>query len=89
MAKFRAFFRKYLLGSDVADSFFESGYVIGEVIACTLRQCGDDLSRENIMRQTLHLDGLGSPVLLPEIKMGTTPTENDPLHQFQLCTFRR
>jgi branched-chain amino acid transport system substrate-binding protein len=87
MAQFRAFFAKYLPGSDIGDSFYASGYVIGEVIAFTLRQCGDDLSRDNIMRHALHLDGLGSPVLLPEIKMSTTPTENDPLHQFQLVRF--
>jgi branched-chain amino acid transport system substrate-binding protein len=87
MAQYRAFFVKYLPGSDIGDSFYESGYVIAGVIAHTLRQCGDDLSRENIMRQALNLDAVGSPVLLPEIKMSTTATENDPLHQFQLVRF--
>jgi len=87
MAAYRAFFGKYMPGSDIGDSFFESGYTIGKAIAATLRQCGDDLSRENIMRQALHLDGVGSEVLLPGIKMSTTPTENDPLHQLQLVRF--
>ncbi|MEA2737219.1 MAG: branched-chain amino acid transport system substrate-binding protein, partial [Acetobacteraceae bacterium] len=59
MAKYREFFGKYLAGSDIGDSFYESGYVIAEVIAYTLRQCGDNLSRDNIMRNALHLDGVG------------------------------
>ncbi len=87
MAAYRAFFAKYMPGSDIGDSFFESGYTIGKAIVATLRQCGDDLSRENIMRQALHLDGVGSEVLLPGIRMSTTPAENDPLHQLQLVRF--
>lgn len=87
MAQYRAFFAKYLPNANINESFYEGGYVIADVIAHTLRQCGGDLSRENIMRQALHLNDVGSAVLLPAIKMSTTPTENDPLHQLQLERF--
>ena len=87
MVAYRAFFAKYLPGADIGDSFYASGYTIAKAVSFTLRQCGDDLSRANIMRQALHLEGVESEVLLPGIKMSTTPTENDPLHQLQLVRF--
>jgi branched-chain amino acid transport system substrate-binding protein len=87
MAEYRTFFARYLPGDDIGDSFYESGYTIARVIAYTLHQCGNDLSRENIMRHALRLDGIGSPVLLPGIAMSTTPDANDPLHQLQLVRF--
>ena len=71
----------------MGESFYEAGYVIGGVIAHVLRDCGDDLSRENIMRHAMHLDGVGSAVLLPSILMSTTPEATDPLHQLQLERF--
>jgi branched-chain amino acid transport system substrate-binding protein len=87
MAAYRAFFAKYLPNGDIGDSFYESGYTIALAIATTLQQCGNDLSRANIMHHALTLDGVGSPVLLPGITMSTTPTANDPLHQLQLVRF--
>ncbi len=87
MQQYRAFFTKYLPDANINESFYEGGYVIADVIAHTLRQCGGNLSRENILRQALHLDNVGSAVLLPAITMSTTPTENDPLHQLQLERF--
>ena len=87
MEQYRAFFARYLPDGDVGESFYEAGYVIGGVIAHVLRDCGDDLSRENIMRHAMHLDGVGSAVLLPSILMSTTPEATDPLHQLQLERF--
>jgi branched-chain amino acid transport system substrate-binding protein len=87
MATYRTFFAKYLPNADIGDGFYESGYTIASVIAFTLGQCGDDLSRANIMRHAMNLDGVGSPVLLPGITMSTTPDANDPLHQLQLVRF--
>ena len=52
-----------------------------------LKQAGDDLSRENIMRQALNLRDLELPMLLPGIKVGTSPTDYYPVQQLQLMRF--
>jgi branched-chain amino acid transport system substrate-binding protein len=49
-----------------------------------LKQCGNDLSRENIMRQTANLKDLSVPTLLPGIKVNTGPMNYHPVRQLQL-----
>ena len=49
-----------------------------------LKQCGDDFSRENIMKQATSLQDLEVPVLLPGIKVNTSPTNYHPIRQLQL-----
>ena len=50
-----------------------------------LKQAGQDLSRENIMRQATNLRDLELPMLLPGIKVNTSPTDYYPVQQLQLC----
>ena len=52
-----------------------------------LRQCGDDLTRENVMRQAANLKDLQLPMLLPGIKLNTSPTDYYPIKQVQLMKF--
>jgi hypothetical protein len=52
-----------------------------------LKQCGDDLSRENIMRQAAALKDHEVPILLPGIKMNTGPSDFQPIKQFRLVQF--
>jgi branched-chain amino acid transport system substrate-binding protein len=52
-----------------------------------LKQAGDDLSRENIMRQATNLRDLEQPMLLPGIKVSTSPTDYYPVQQLQLMRF--
>ena len=49
-----------------------------------LKQCGTDFSRENIMKQATNLKDLEIPVLLPGIKVNTSPTDYRPIRQMQL-----
>ena len=49
-----------------------------------LKQCGDDLSRENLMRQAANIKDLEVPVWLPGIKVNTSPTQHNPITQVQL-----
>ncbi len=49
-----------------------------------LKQCGNDLSRENIMRQAANIHDLELPSLLPGIKLNTSPTDFHPMKQMQL-----
>jgi branched-chain amino acid transport system substrate-binding protein len=52
-----------------------------------LKQCGNDLSRENIMRQAANVKNLELPLLLPGIKINTSPTDFAPIEQEQLAKF--
>jgi len=52
-----------------------------------LKQCGDDLTRENIMRQAANLKDFSSDVMLPGIKINTSPDDFFPIEQMQLQTF--
>ena len=54
-----------------------------------LKQCGDDLTRENVMRQAANLKNLELPMLLPGIKINTSPTDYFPIKQVQLHALRR
>ena len=51
-----------------------------------LKQCGDDLTRENIMKQASHLN-MELPLLLPGIRLQTTPTDLRPIKQMRLVRF--
>ena len=51
-----------------------------------LKQCGDNLTRENIMKQASHLD-MELPLLLPGIRLKTTPTDLRPIQQMRLVRF--
>jgi branched-chain amino acid transport system substrate-binding protein len=52
-----------------------------------LRQCGDDLTRENVMRQAASLKDLEVPGLLPGIRVNTSPGDFYPIKQVQLMRF--
>lgn len=52
-----------------------------------LKQCGDDLTRENVMRQAANLKDLQLPMLLPGIRINTSPADFYPIKQVQLMKF--
>jgi branched-chain amino acid transport system substrate-binding protein len=81
-----AWMQKYNPDANIADAFNVTGYSIGMTFVQVLRQCGDDLTREDIMRQAAHLD-LELPMLLPGIRVGTSPTSFFPVHQMRLQRF--
>ena len=73
--------------TDFKDQFAFYGYHVAIVMSHVLRQCGDELSRDNIMRQALSLKGFTTPLLLPGITVNTSPTNYVPVRQFQLARF--
>jgi branched-chain amino acid transport system substrate-binding protein len=81
-----AFLDKYLPGSDKSDIFNLVGYMMAASLVDLLEQCGDDLTRENVMRQVAHLD-LHVPMLLPGMRLRTSPTDFYPLKSLQLERF--
>jgi len=84
MKAYRAFFAKYLPGSDIGESNYLSGYSQGVVLEQILKQCGDDLSRENILKQAKSLHNFKVPVALPGITVNTSATVNQLWTQMRL-----
>jgi branched-chain amino acid transport system substrate-binding protein len=77
---------KYNPRVDRSDYYAPYGYNIGHAVVQLLKQCGDDLTRENIMKQASHLD-MELPLLLPGIRLKTSPTDLRPIKQMRLVRF--
>ncbi len=82
-----AWMKKYYPEGALDDQFNAYGYTVATLLAHTLKQCGNDLSRENIMRQAANLKNVELPLLLPGIKINTSPTDFAPIEQEQLAKF--
>jgi len=82
-----AFMKKYYPEGSIVDAFNVYGYSVAQTLVHVLKQCGNDLSRENIMRQAANLKDLPLPMLLPGIKINTSPTDFAPIEQEQLAKF--
>ncbi len=82
-----AWMKKYYPEGAMDDQANAYAYNVAILVAHTLKQCGNDLSRENIMRQAANLKNLELPMLLPGIKVNTSPTDFAPVEQEQLARF--
>ena len=82
----RAFLDKYYPAADATDVSNVYGYCTAQTLVQTLKQCGKDLSRENIMRQATNLD-VELPMLQPGIRVKTGPEDYYPLKQMRLVKF--
>jgi branched-chain amino acid transport system substrate-binding protein len=79
--------KKYYPEGALDDQFNAYGYNVAVLMAHVLKQCGNDLSRENIMRQAASIKDLELPLLLPGIRINTSPTDFAPIEQEQLAKF--
>jgi branched-chain amino acid transport system substrate-binding protein len=84
---FFAWAKKHLPDADPTDPFVAYGYASAHTLVQTLKQCGDELTRENVMRQAASLKDLEVPMLLPGIKINTSPDDFYPIEQLQLQRF--
>jgi branched-chain amino acid transport system substrate-binding protein len=82
-----AFVAKYLSPIDLIDANAIVGFNAATTLIQALKQCGDKLSRENIMRQAANLKALELPMLLPGIKVNTSADNYYPIRQMQLAAF--
>ena len=82
--QYRVFFEKYLPGSDIGNSSYLAGYQQGMILEQILRQCGNDLSRENILKQAKRLTNLRLPTAMPGIAINTTDQVNMVWTQMRL-----
>ena len=82
-----AFMKKYYPDGALDDQSNGYGYNVAILMTHVLKQCGNDLSRENIMRQAANVKNLELPLLLSGVKINTSPTDFAPIEQEQLAKF--
>jgi branched-chain amino acid transport system substrate-binding protein len=82
-----AFMDKYYPDGDRTDSNTVYGYLLAQTLVQVIKQCGDDLTRANVMKQAANLKDLELGMLLPGIKLNTSPTDYYPLEQLQMQKF--
>ncbi|SDT59197.1 ABC transporter substrate-binding protein [Bradyrhizobium canariense] len=87
MKDWSSFMDKYYPDGDKTDGNTVFGYAAAETLFQVLKQCGDDFSRENIMRQATSLKSYQSSVSLPGIVINTSPTDFHPIKQMRLVQF--
>jgi branched-chain amino acid transport system substrate-binding protein len=81
------FMKQYYPEGDAKDPQNEIGVSIAATFVQVLRQCGNDLSRENVMKQANSIKDVELPLLLPGIRLNTSPDDHYPIEQLQLVKF--
>jgi branched-chain amino acid transport system substrate-binding protein len=82
-----AFMDKYLPDGDRTSSFTVYGYAVAQSLVQVLKQCGDDLTRASVMRHAGSLKEVEIGMLLPGIRLNTSPTDYYPIEQMQMQRF--
>jgi branched-chain amino acid transport system substrate-binding protein len=88
MKAWNAFLDKYFPDANRADGSVMYGYTVAQTMVHVLKACGDNLTRENVMKQAANIRDLELDGLLPGIKINTSPTDFAPLSQLQLVRFK-
>jgi ABC-type branched-subunit amino acid transport system substrate-binding protein len=81
-----AWMKKYHPSGDLKDNFNVYGYSVAQTLEQVLKQCGDNLTRDNVMKQAASLD-LNLPMLLPGVNIKTGPDDFFPIEREQLMKF--
>jgi branched-chain amino acid transport system substrate-binding protein len=87
MKTWRDFMAKYNPDGDTSDPFNVYGYTVGATLEQVLKQCGDTLTRENVMKQAASLKRFRMDTMLPGISISTSPTDYAPIEAVQLERF--
>jgi branched-chain amino acid transport system substrate-binding protein len=83
----KAFTDKYMSAKEYIDVNACYAFGAAATMVQVLKQCGNDLSRENVMKQAANLKAFAAPLLIPGIAINTSPDDFDPIRQLQLLTF--
>ena len=87
IAPFFDWMKKYMPDAKLEDSLNLSGWAYAQTVEQVLRQCGDDLTRENILRQATNLKNWRNPALLPGSMINTSPTDYRVVEYMKLQRF--
>jgi branched-chain amino acid transport system substrate-binding protein len=85
--EYLAFMKAHYPDANPVDPFNVYGYTTAQTMLEVLKRCGDDLTRENLMRQATNLKDLELPMLTPGIRVNTSPTDYFPIEQEQMMRF--
>jgi branched-chain amino acid transport system substrate-binding protein len=88
MKKFMAFIDKYMPGTNVSDANLVYGFAAAQTMVQVLQQCGDNLTRENVMKQAASLKSFAPDTLIPGITVSTSPTDFAPIEQLKMMRFK-
>ena len=86
--KWEAFVDKYMPGADKTDGGYVYGYGAASTLHKVLEMCGDNLTRENVMKQAASLKDFTPDTLLPGVKINTSATDFAPISQLQMMRFK-
>ncbi len=88
MKVWRDWMTKYMPGANQADGNYVFAVAVATMLKETLAKCGDNLTRENVMRQAANFQKVRIPLLLPGIQVSTSPTDYYPIQAVQLSRFK-
>jgi branched-chain amino acid transport system substrate-binding protein len=88
MKNFLAFLQKYEGDANKLDGSVVYGYGVAQTLVKVLEMCGDNLTRENVMKQAASLKDFAPDVLLPGVKINTSATDFAPIEQLQMMRFK-
>ena len=88
MKKFMAFVDKYMPGANISDANLVYGFAAAETMVQVLKQAGDNLTRENVMKQAASLKDFAPDTLLPGVKVNTGSTDFAPIEQLKMMQFK-
>ena len=87
MLEWRAFMGRYYKDGDPKDASNLYAYVTAQTMVHILKACGNDLTRENVMKQAANIKNLKLPLMLPGMTMNTSPNDYFLIKQGQLAKF--
>lgn len=87
LTKFSHFIAKYMPGEDTSNFYVVYGYIAAQALVEVLKQCKDDLTRANVMRQAESLNQVRLDMLLPNVTLSTSPSDHYPIERMQLQKF--
>jgi branched-chain amino acid transport system substrate-binding protein len=87
LKEYTAWFNQYYPEGDISDGFNVAGYLIAQGVVHVLEACGDDLTRENVMKQMTSIRDLQMPMMLPGITWNTGPDDYFLIESGQLARF--
>jgi branched-chain amino acid transport system substrate-binding protein len=87
MQDYLAFMKSYIPDKNPSDLLVSGGYGLAQIMLYILERCGDNLTRDNVMYQATHMHDVEFPMLLPGIKVNTSPTNYRGFNQLQLEKF--
>src|SRR5215510_7464126 len=86
--EWKAFMQKYYPTGNLLDAANGYAYAVSNLLRITLKQCGDDLTRANVMKQAANLKDIQLPMVLDGIKVNTSPTDFYPIQSVRMARFK-